>query len=114
MRRCAAHVRRYSVSLFPTAVVLSPLFLCAAERSRSKSMPPAPAPPRARPPVERKIVFAANATADDKRKGVTRLLAARKGDVGAMFDVAQWFADGVVLEKSLEACMEWLECAAAA
>src|SRR5690348_13211223 len=64
------------------------------------------------PPPERRIGFAANATADDKRRAVARLLAAQKGDVGAQWDVAQWYAAGVVLERSDEAYTQWIEHAA--
>jgi hypothetical protein len=39
-------------------------------------------------------------------------LAARKGDVAAAYDCAQWYAFGVVLEKSREAASDWLRFAA--
>jgi hypothetical protein len=40
---------------------------------------------------ERKIVFAANATVEEKRRAVARSLAARRGNVGAAYDCAQWY-----------------------
>jgi hypothetical protein len=63
-------------------------------------------------PPERKIVFAADATAEEKRRGVARLLAARKGDVAAASECAQWYACGVVLENSHAAAELWLRYAA--
>jgi hypothetical protein len=63
-------------------------------------------------PQERKIVFAANATAEAKCRGVARLLAARKEDVAAAYDCAQWYYFGAVLEKCREAAVQWARYAA--